>query len=134
MATGIHGVNHVASFARNMEETVRFYETFLDVKVKRIASDSPEHRHYSLDLGGEGTLDFFEAKPGAPAGDRDALGALNHLAITADPAFIDEAERRLRAGSIEVRVTERVGQKTIYFEDPNGIHVQLYPATGGSRA
>ena len=125
MGTGIHGVNHVASYAKNMEETVGFYETFLDVKVKRIANDAPGHKHYSLDLGGEGTLDFFEAKPGTQAGDRDALGALNHLALTADPAFIDDAERRLRAAAIEVRVTERVGQKTIYFEDPNGINVQL---------
>lgn len=133
MGTGIHGVNHVASFAKNMEETVRFYETFLDVKIKRIASDTPEHKHYSLDLGGEGTLDFFEAKAGAPEGDRNALGALNHLAITADPAFIDEAERRLTAGSVPLRVMERAGQKTIYFDDPNGINVQLYPASGGTR-
>lgn len=134
MGAGLQGVNHVASYAKNMDQTVRFYETYLGVKIKRIANDSPGHKHYSLDLGGEGTLDFFEAKPGTQGADRDALGALNHLAITADPAFIDEAERRLRAGAVEVRVTERVGQKTIYFEDPNGINVQLYPATGGSRA
>ena len=134
MGTGIHGVNHVASFARNMDETVRFYDTYLDVKVKRIASDTPGHKHYSLDLGGEGTLDFFEAKPGTGAGDRGALGALNHLAITAESAFIDEAEKRLRSGGVEVRVMERAGQKTIYFPDPNGIELQLYPATGGTRA
>ena len=134
MGAGIHGVNHVASYAKNMDETVKFYETYLDVKIKRVANDSPGHKHYSLDLGGEGTLDFFEAKPGTEAGNRDALGSLNHLAITADPEFINEAERRLNASKIAVNVTERNGQKTIYFEDPNGIHVQLYPATGGTRA
>lgn len=133
MALGVHGVNHVACLARDMDETVRFYQGFLDIKVRRVVNDTPGQKHYSLDLGGEGTLDFFEAKPGTEASQRDAIGALNHLAITADPKFIDEAEQRLAAGAIPVRVTERVGQKTIYFADPNGINVQLYPATGGSR-
>jgi len=117
-----------------MDETVRFYQTFLDVKVRRIVNDTPGQKHYSLDLGGEGTLDFFEAQPGSGGTERDTIGALNHLAISADPAFIDEAERRLRASAIQVQVTPRAGQKTIYFFDPNGMHVQLYPVTGGTRA
>ncbi len=133
MEAGIHGVNHVATLARNMDETVKFYKEFLDVKIKRIANDAPGHKHYSLDLGGEGTLDFFEAQPGTEP-TRPGVGELNHLAITADPAFIDEAERRLTGRSVPFHVTERAGQKTIYFEDPNGINVQLYPATGGTRA
>ena len=134
MSSGIHGVNHVACLARDMDETVRFYGTLFNLKVKRIVNDTPGKKHYSLDLGGEGTLDFFEAPPGTRAGERDAIGALNHLALTADPAFIQETEQRLRARAIPVEVTERAGQKTIYVVDPNGINVQLYPATGGSRA
>ena len=85
MAVGVHGVNHVACLARDMDETVRFYQGFLDIKVRRVVNDTPGQKHYSLDLGGEGTLDFFEAKPGTEDGERDAIGALNHLAITADP-------------------------------------------------
>jgi glyoxylase I family protein len=134
MASGVHGVNHVACLAQNMDETVRFYERYLDVKVRRIANDAPGQKHYCLDIGGDGTLDFFEAKPGTEGAERDRIGGLNHLAITADPAFIDEAEQRLNAGNVAVRMVERAGQKTIYFADPNGITVQLYPATGGSRA
>jgi len=126
-------MNHVACLAQDMDETVRFYERFLDIKVRRIASDSPGQRHYCLDLGGDGTLDFFEAPAGTEASVRDRIGALNHLAITADPDFVDEAHRRLSEGAVDVRTTERLGQKTIYFADPNGITLQLYPATGGSR-
>ena len=99
MAAGIHGVNHVACLARNMDETVRFYQDFLDVTVRRIASDTPGQKHYCLDVGGEGTLDFFEATPGTEASQRDRIGALNHLAITADPEVHrpggGEAYRRL---------------------------------------
>ena len=67
-------------------------------------------------------------------GDRDALGAPNHLALTANPAFIDKAEQRLRAAAIEIRVTERVGQKTVYFEDPQRDHRALVPRDRGLRA
>ena len=59
MTSGVHGVNHVACLAQDMDETVRFYERFLDIKVRRIASDTPGQRHYCLDIGGDGTLDFF---------------------------------------------------------------------------
>ena len=52
----------LSSNAQNIEETVPFYETFLDVKIKRIANDAPGHKHYSLDLGGGGTLDCFGAE------------------------------------------------------------------------
>jgi glyoxylase I family protein len=134
MGAGIHGVNHVACLARNMDETVRFYEGYLGIRVRRVVNDTPGQKHYSLDLGGEGTLDFFEAEPGTSDGQRDRIGGLNHLAITADPEFIDEAEQKLSAAGIPVRVVERAAQKTIYVSDPNGINVQLYPSTGGTRA
>ena len=133
MGKGISGVNHVASLARNMDETVEFYGEVLDVGIKRIASDAPSHKHYVFDLGGGGTLDFFEAAPGIAESTRDAIGGLNHLALTTDPAFITTVEARLRKRNWEYRPEERAGQRTIYFQDPNGITLQLYPATGGTR-
>ena len=133
MGTGITGVNHVASLARNMDETVKFYGEVLDVGIKRIASDAPNHKHYVFDLGGGGTLDFFEAAPGIEETPRDGIGGLNHLALTTDPAFITTVEERLKDRNWDYRPDERAGQRTIYFNDPNGITLQLYPATGGTR-
>ena len=131
---GISGVNHVAAIAKDMAETANFYGEVLEVPVRKVVNDEPGHKHYSFDLGGEGTLDFFEASQGVSDGTaRDTIGALNHLAVTSTPEFIDEAESRLEARGVEVHVTHRAGQKTIYFSDPNGINLQLYPATGGSR-
>ena len=130
---GISGVNHVAAIARDMDETARFYREALGVPVRKVVNDEPGRRHYSFDLGGEGTLDFFEAPAGTEGTARDTVGALNHLAITAAPEFIAEAESRLTARGVEVRSAERGGQRTIYFHDPNGIDLQLYPSTGGSR-
>ena len=45
MAASITGVNHVASLAWNIEETVAFYQEVLDVGIKRIASDAPARKH-----------------------------------------------------------------------------------------
>ncbi len=131
---GVSGVNHVAAIARDMDETARFYREALGVPIRKVVNDEPGSRHYSFDLGGEGTLDFFEAPAGAEGTPRDTVGALNHLAITATPEFIAEAESRLAALGVETRSAEREGQRTIYFHDPNGIDLQLYPSTGGSRA
>ncbi len=131
---GISGVNHVAAMARDMAETVRFYDEILDIPVRRVVNDAPGHKHYSFNLGGEGTLDFFEAPSGTPGTARDTIGALNHLAITATPEFIAVVEQRLVERGMDAHPTERQQQRTIYFTDPNGINLQLYPSTGGSRA
>ncbi len=131
---GISGVNHVAAMARDMDETVRFYGELLDIPIRAVVNDEPGHKHYSFNLGGEGTLDFFEAPAGTAGTTRDTVGALNHLAVTATPEFIDTVERRLTERGIASHPTDRAGQKTIYFSDPNGINLQLYPSTGGSRA
>jgi catechol 2,3-dioxygenase-like lactoylglutathione lyase family enzyme len=133
MGEAITGVNHVASLARDMSETVAFYSEVLDIGVKRIANDAPGAKHYCLDIGGGGTLDFFEAAPGTAEGNRSGIGDLNHLALTTEPAFIESVEQRLKDRSWAYRPEERAGQHTIYFLDPNGINLQLYPSTGGSR-
>ncbi len=131
---GISGVNHVAAIAKDMDETARFYGELLDVPIRKIVNDEPGHKHYSFNLGGEGTLDFFEAPAGTAGTPRDTVGALNHLAVTATPEFIDTVEQRLTERGIASHPTDRAGQKTLYFSDPNGINLQLYPSTGGSRA
>lgn len=131
--SGMSGVNHVAAIARDMDETARFYKEALDIGVRKVVNDEPGRRHYSFDLGGEGTLDFFEAPAGTEGTARDTVGALNHLAITAEPEFIADVASRLAAKGVEARSAEREGQPTIYFSDPNGIELQLYPSTGGSR-
>ena len=133
MGESIIGVNHVASLARNMDETVAFYGEVLDIGIERIASDAPAHKHYVFDLGGGGTLDFFEATAESVEGPRDTIGGLNHLALTTEPAFIVTVEERLKERGWTYRPEERAGQHTIYFQDPNGITLQLYPSTGGTR-
>ena len=126
MGAEIKGVNHIVSLAKDLDETVRFYDEVLDIKVRRIASDEPGRRHYSLDLGGGSGLDFFEASPGTERSTKGIAG-LHHLALTTTPAFIETVEPRLKKRSVSIHEEDRGIGKTIYFSDPNGITLQLYP-------
>ncbi len=135
MASGLHGVNHIACLAKNIDETIAFYKDYLDIPLKNVVNNTPGHIHIALDLGDGGTLDFFEAQPGTAGTERNTIGGLNHFALTADPDYIKETEERLSKGTAQFRLDERGGQKTIYVTDPNGIQVQLYPSSsGGNRS
>jgi len=87
-----------------------------------------------FDLGGGGTLDFFQADANSVEGARDTVGGLNHLALTTEPAFILTVEERLKARNWDYRPDERAGQFTIYFKDPRSITLQLDSSTGGTRS
>src|SRR5580658_6982283 len=81
------GVNHVALVARDMAETVDFYENVLEM---------PLVKTVEFDCGGGGTLAFFwfpDAPPIAPGvasmhedvrkhGSMTAIASMNHLAIS----------------------------------------------------
>ena len=133
MASGLHGVNHIACLAKNIDETIAFYKDYLDIPLKNVVNNTPGHIHIALDLGDGGTLDFFEAQPGTAGTERNTIGGLNHFALTADADYIEETQERLSKGTAQFRLDDRGGQKTIYVTDPNGIQVQLYPSSGGSQ-
>ena len=46
MGRTISGVNRIASLARSMDETVRFYGEVLDIPIRKVVSDEPGHKHY----------------------------------------------------------------------------------------
>ena len=36
MASGLHGVNHIACLAKNIDETIAFYKDYLDLPLKNV--------------------------------------------------------------------------------------------------
>ena len=52
MASGLHGVNHIACLAKNIDETIAFYKDYLDIPLKNVVNNTPGHIHIALDLGG----------------------------------------------------------------------------------
>ena len=152
------GVNHVALVARDMAETVAFYEGVLEMPLVKTV-EFPGHRgqHFFFDCGGGGTIAFFwfpDAPPVAPGiasmhedvqknGAKTAHASMNHLAISIPLEKFDEYAERLRSKGIAVRiinhddspqgaapeVNEGVWIRSMYFRDPNGIHMELAALT-----
>jgi catechol 2,3-dioxygenase-like lactoylglutathione lyase family enzyme len=152
------GVNHVALVARDMAETVAFYEGVLGMKlVKTIDLPNGRGQHFFFDCGQGATIAFFwfpnapKAAPGIASMDPDyinkgtqtAHASMNHLAISIPLEKFEEYADRLRAKGIKLhilnhgdapehatpQVTASTWIRSMYFTDPNGIHMELAALT-----
>ncbi|MFI4933823.1 MAG: VOC family protein [Caulobacterales bacterium] len=152
------GVNHVALVARDMAETVDFYENVLEMPlVKTIDFPGGRGQHFFFDCGGAALIAFFwfkDAPPAAPGiasmhedvrgkGSMTAHASMNHLAISIPLEKFDDYVQRLKRKGIAVYVInhddspagaapqmqEGVWIRSVYFRDPNGIHMELAALT-----
>ncbi|MBU1376792.1 MAG: VOC family protein [Alphaproteobacteria bacterium] len=152
------GVNHVALVCRDMAETVDFYQGVLEMPlVKTIDLPGGRGQHFFFDCGGGDTVAFFwfpnapEAAPGIASmhadyktlGSQTAHASMNHLAISVPLEKFDEYAARLQAKGVAMKVvnhedtdrhaSEEVNEHTwirsMYFRDPNGIHMELAALT-----
>lgn len=152
------GVNHVALVARDMAETVEFYENILEMPlVKTIEFANGRGQHFFFDCGGGALIAFFwfpNAPPAAPGiasmhedirakGSVTAHASMNHLAISIPLEKFDTYAERLKSKGIKVYVINHddspagaakqmhagVWIRSMYFRDPNGIHMELAALT-----
>ena len=118
------GLHHFAVVARDVEETVRFYQEVLEFPLTAIFEnrDYPGSNHFFFDLGDGNLLAFFDF-PGLDVGPyAEVLGGLHHIAISVEPNHWSRLKDRLRHAGIEY--LEESGT-SIYFRDPNGARLEL---------
>lgn len=156
------GVNHIALVARDMAETVDFYENILEMPlVKTVEFPDGRGQHFFFDCGGGGMVAFFwfkDAPPIAPGvasmhadirknGSMTAIASMNHLAFNIPLEKFDEYVARLKSKGLAVYVINHddspaggaaemhdgVWIRSMYFRDPNGIHMELAALTRGFR-
>ena len=87
-----------------------------------------EIRHYFFDMGRDGLLAFFEIPKGAkPKGDRNALGAMQHVSFAVSPKTQARIRERLEANGIPYDGPLEVlpGVFSIYLFDPNDIRLEF---------
>jgi catechol 2,3-dioxygenase-like lactoylglutathione lyase family enzyme len=156
------GVNHVALVARDMAETVDFYQGVLEMPlVKTVEFPNGRGQHFFFDCGGGGLIAFFwfpDAPPAAPGiasqhddvranGAMTAHASMNHLAISIPLDRFDAYVARLKSRGVKVYVINHddspagaaaemhdgVWIRSMYFRDPNGIHMELAALTRAFR-
>lgn len=123
-ASTARGLHHFAIVARDVEETVRFYQGILGFPLTEIFEnrDYPGSNHFFFDLGNGNLLAFFDF-PGLDVGDyAEVLGGLHHVCISVEPGKWAELRDRLDEHGVEY--LEESGS-SIYFRDPNGARLEL---------
>ncbi|HXP31095.1 MAG TPA: VOC family protein, partial [Stellaceae bacterium] len=142
-ATRFYGVHHLALNTDDMKMTVDFYVGVLGMRLVHAMKVPPgvgtgagnrgnppfeEIRHYFFDMGRDSLLAFFEIPKGKePAGNRNAIGAMQHCAFTVTASRFREVEERLKARGIDYigPIPQLPGLLGIYFYDPNGIRLEF---------
>ena len=128
----IKGLHHNAYRCRDSEETRRFYEDFLGLRLagtleiaetKSGRKTDTLHTFYRLDDGS--FLAFFEA-PDQPFEFKDQHDYDLHIALEVSPADLREMFTKGNAAGIETRgVSDHGFIDSIYFRDPNGYVIEL---------
>ncbi len=126
-ATPGRGIHHVALICSDPERTIDFYQGLLGFPLVELVEnrDYPGSSHFFFDLGNSTLLGFFDF-PGldlAPAA--EAIGGVQHIAISVPPDRHAELRRTLDAGGIAYGGPDQGIPESLYFRDPDGIQVEL---------
>jgi catechol 2,3-dioxygenase-like lactoylglutathione lyase family enzyme len=134
----IRGLHHNAYRCRNSEETRRFYEDFLGL---RLASALPVDEpgtgrkdfalHTFFEMGDGSYLAFFEV-PERPFDFKRQDTLDLHIALEVTPAELEAWFERGRTEGREVRgIVDHGCVRSIYFRDPNGYVIELTAKVAG---
>ena len=128
----IRRLHHSAYRCRDSEETRRFYEDFLGLRLagsirisetKTGRNTSVLHTFYELDDGSY--IAFFE-DPETPFDFKVQRDFDLHIALEVDPAVLQPMLDKGRAAGIETRgISDHGFIHSIYFRDPNGYVLEL---------
>ena len=119
------GINHVAVYCKDLDETARFYTEVIGMPVINVIDnrDVPESTHMNVDIGNNMALSFFDF-PHIPRLNEfatEGVGNIMHIAIAITPARFAEVKSSLDKSGTEY---QEVGG-SIYERDPNRLNLGL---------
>lgn len=120
-------LGHVLLRVLDLERSKKFYSEVLGFQ---ILEEDPEHGGTFMALPGQShAIDLFQVKD-AELAERQTPGArgLGHIAFrVADEDALKDAYATLRQHNVEItRMIDHVSQKSLYFNDPDGITLEIY--------
>ena len=118
------GLHHFAVVARDVEETIRFYQELLEFPLTEIFEnrDYQGSNHFFFDIGHDNLLAFFDF-PGLDVGPyAEVLGGLHHIAISVEPEKWERLKGKLDDAGVDYLLESAT---SIYFRDPNGARLEL---------
>ena len=126
-ASTARGIHHAAFICSDVAATIEFYQGILGFPLVELVEnrDYPGSSHFFFDVGNATLLGFFDfpglgLQPGI-----EALGTVQHIAISVSP----DNHARLRAKLDELGIVyggpDKGIEESLYFRDPDGIQIEL---------
>jgi glyoxylase I family protein len=126
-ATNGRGIHHAALICADPERTIAFYQGLLGFPLVELVEnrDYPGSSHFFFDVGNRTLLGFFDF-PGLglePA--VEAVGGVQHVAISVPPERHAQLRGRLDEAGVPYVGPDRGIEESLYLRDPDGIGVEL---------
>jgi glyoxylase I family protein len=123
----VRGLHHLALICSDVEQTIQFYQELLGFPLVELMEnrDYKGSTHLFFDMGHDNLLAFFDfpglgLQPGI-----EALGGVQHIAISIDSDNFEVIKKRLEERGIQYLGPDRGAKDSIYFKDPDGIQIEL---------
>jgi glyoxylase I family protein len=121
------GIHHLALICSDVERTIQFYQGLLGFPLVELVEnrDYPGSSHFFFDLGNQTLLGFFDF-PGLGLGPGvEAIGSVQHIAISAPRDRWEQVRDRLDAAGVKYDGPNRGIEESMYLKDPDGIQIEL---------
>jgi catechol 2,3-dioxygenase len=123
----IKELGHILVRVLDLDRSKKFYTEVLGFK---ILEEDPEHGGTFLALDGQShSIDLFQVKDvDAAQGQTPGVRGLGHIAFRVESEdALKEAYATLQDQGVEItRTIDHVGQKSLYFNDPDGNTLEIY--------
>lgn len=124
----LNKVHHIAVICSDYERSLNFYTNVLGLSV-RAENYRAERESYKtdLDLNGSYVIELFSFPSPPQRPSQPEASGLRHLAF--EVSDITEAVSELEKNGIvheEVRVDGYTGKRFVFFQDPDGLPLELY--------
>ncbi|MGI5126861.1 VOC family protein [Pseudonocardia sp. CA-107938] len=127
-ATTVGGVHHLALVARDVEETIAFYQDLLGFPLVELVEnrDYRGSSHFFFDIGNRNLLGFFDFPGHDHPPYSETIGAVQHLALSTTQENFDATKKRLDEAGVSYVGPDRGIENSIYIHDPNGVGLEFY--------
>jgi len=123
----VRGLHHLALICSDVEQTIQFYQELLGFPLVELMEnrDYKGSTHLFFDMGNDNLLAFFDfpglgLQPGV-----EALGGVQHIAISIDSDNFEAIKKRLEERGVAYLGPDRGAKDSVYFKDPDGIQIEL---------
>jgi catechol 2,3-dioxygenase-like lactoylglutathione lyase family enzyme len=125
-------ISHPAISGANAKETLHFYTQVMGMELvlRQPNLDYEPEEHLFFHVGNDNFIAYFVPKEGVdPASYEQARGGsghMDHLAMDIDLAGLEDACARLTEAGVPFEgPVDRGYERSIYFQDPNGVTLEL---------